>query len=113
LKLCNIYIGKERGGFIVHSKAIAATSQHLYALVNNDMRESDTGSVEYVDMEPQDFARYAEYAYRYDYSARPWVLYDSVVEDQVQDHVVAGVEELSPEPAMLNDSEPQHNSAPE
>lgn len=37
------------------------------------MAESRTGSVEYPDTEPDDFARFVEYAYRYDYTMPPWV----------------------------------------
>lgn len=67
-KLFTFYVGTEKRAFVVHSKAIAATSWYFHALVNNGMAQSQEGSVEYPDMDPGDFARYVEYAYRYDYT---------------------------------------------
>ncbi|KAI4637423.1 hypothetical protein J4E83_000239 [Alternaria metachromatica] len=73
-KLFTFYIGKEKKAFVVHSKAVAATSWHFHALVNNGMVQSQERSVEYADMEPDDFARFVEYSYRYDYTAPSWTL---------------------------------------
>jgi hypothetical protein len=50
-KLFTFYIGKERKEFVVHSKAVAATSPCFHALVNSDMAESTAASVEYEDIE--------------------------------------------------------------
>ncbi|KAI4652836.1 uncharacterized protein J4E78_007663 [Alternaria triticimaculans] len=73
------YIGKEKKAFVVHSKAVAATSWHFHALVNNGMVQSQERSVEYPDMEPDDFARFVEYSYRYDYTAPSWTLDEGAV----------------------------------
>ncbi|KAI4669965.1 uncharacterized protein J4E79_000245 [Alternaria viburni] len=78
-KLFTFYIGKEKKAFVVHSKAVAATSWHFHALVNNGMVQSQERSVEYPDMEPDDFARFVEYSYRYDYTAPPWTLDEGAV----------------------------------
>jgi len=80
-KLFTFYIGKEKKAFVVHSKAIAATSWHFHALVNNGMSQSQEGSVEYPDMEPDDFARFVEYSYRYDYAAPSWTLDQKTVKN--------------------------------
>ncbi|XP_014561166.1 hypothetical protein COCVIDRAFT_87156 [Bipolaris victoriae FI3] len=68
-------IGKDsrRRSFSVHSKVVAATSSYFRALVNNGMVESCTKTVEYPDVEPEDFARFIEYAYRNDYCVPTWV----------------------------------------
>ncbi|EUC32209.1 hypothetical protein COCCADRAFT_99288 [Bipolaris zeicola 26-R-13] len=68
-------IGKDsrRRSFSVHSKVVAATSSYFRALVNNGMVESCTKTVEYPDVEPEDFARFIEYAYRKDYCVPTWV----------------------------------------
>lgn len=80
---------------MVHSKAIAATSWHFHALVNNGMAQSQEGSVEYPDMDPGDFARYVEYAYRYDYTVPQWALEDKVSMD-VSDEPVANESTTGP-----------------
>lgn len=51
----------------MHSKAIAATSPQVNALVDNNILESHTGCADLEDVEPEDFARFVEYAYRSDY----------------------------------------------
>ncbi|KAG9187716.1 hypothetical protein G6011_05587 [Alternaria panax] len=103
-KLFTFYIGKEKKAFVVHSAAIAATSWHFHALVNNGMAQSQEGSVEYHDMEPDDFARYVEYAYRCDYTVPHWALDDEVPEESepevaVEDEPTAAPEEPPPPPA--------------
>jgi hypothetical protein len=80
-KLFTFFIGKEKRAFVVHSKAIAATSWHFHALVNNGMAQSQEGSVEYPDMEPDDFARFVEYSYRYDYTSPSWTLDERIAKN--------------------------------
>jgi hypothetical protein len=86
-KLFTFYIGKERKEFVVHSKAIAAISPYFHALVNNDMTESQQAFVEYEDIEPGDFARFVEYAYRHDYTIPSWTREESAVEAGATDSV--------------------------
>lgn len=62
------YVGSERKAFVVHSGAIAQTSPQLNALVNNGLSESQSGTAEFLDAKPDDFARSIEYAYRGDYT---------------------------------------------
>jgi hypothetical protein len=66
--LFTFYIGKEKKEVVVHSKAIAAASPYFHALVNIDMTESKQATVEYEDIEPDDFSRFVKYAYRHDYT---------------------------------------------
>jgi hypothetical protein len=80
-KLFTFFIGKEKRAFVIHSKAIAATSWHFHALVNNGMAQSQEGSVEYLDMEPDDFARFVEYSYRYDYTSPSWTLDERIAKN--------------------------------
>lgn len=81
-KLFTFYIGKEKKAFVVHSKAIAATSWHFHALVSNGMVQSQEGSVEYPDMDACDFARFVEYAYRNDYTPPSWTMDERTVENR-------------------------------
>ncbi|OAL06185.1 hypothetical protein IQ06DRAFT_343418 [Phaeosphaeriaceae sp. SRC1lsM3a] len=67
-------VGEERKPFSVHSSAIAATSEPFRALVQGGMSESETRSAELQDVEPDDFVRFLEYAYRRDYTVPAWVL---------------------------------------
>lgn len=55
--------------FAVHSSAVATTSGPFRALVNGDLLEAKERSAELKDVEPADFVRFLEYAYRRDYSA--------------------------------------------
>ncbi|KAH6852511.1 hypothetical protein B0T12DRAFT_353470 [Alternaria alternata] len=80
-KLFTFYIGKEKKAFVVHSKAIAATSWHFHALVSNGMVQSQEGSVEYPDMDACDFARFVEYAYRNDYTPPSWTMDERTLEE--------------------------------
>jgi hypothetical protein len=48
------------------------------------MAESKAASVEYEDIEPSDFARFVEYAYRHDYTVPSWTR-DESVEVEVRD----------------------------
>jgi hypothetical protein len=86
-KLFTFYIGKDREEFVVHSKAIAAISPYFHALVNNDMTESQQASVEYEDIEPGDFTRFVEYAYRHDYTIPSWTREESATEAEATDSV--------------------------
>jgi hypothetical protein len=99
-KLFTFYIGKEKKAFVVHSKAIAATSWHFHALVNNGMVQSQEGSVEYPDMEPNDFARFIEYAYRYDYTPPSWILDERHADNGKADGAVSN---SADEPQLLEE----------
>lgn len=67
-------VGEEGKLFQVHSSAIAATSGPFRALVEGGLNESETRSAEPRDIEPDDFVRFLEYAYRRDYTVPAWVL---------------------------------------
>jgi len=88
----------------VHSKAVAATSWHFHALVNNGMAQSRERSVEYSDMEPGDFARFVEYAYRRDYTVPNWTLDNAV---SVTSESEGDEEEAPPEPEAEPESIPE------
>ncbi|KAF7677522.1 hypothetical protein GT037_004381 [Alternaria burnsii] len=109
-KLFTFYVGKEKKAFVVHSQAIAATSWHFHALVNNGMAQSQEGSVEYPDMDPCDFARYVEYAYRYDYTVPKWALdVESSIDEPDTDVSTTGPVEVE-EPPPPPPEEPEDNS---
>ncbi|KAF1913910.1 hypothetical protein BDU57DRAFT_521000 [Ampelomyces quisqualis] len=71
-------IGEEQKVFVAHSAAIAATSEPFRALVNGGLKEAETRTAELKDVEPEDFARFLEYAYRHDYTVPSWVLDESI-----------------------------------
>ncbi|KAF1838836.1 hypothetical protein BDW02DRAFT_564687 [Decorospora gaudefroyi] len=84
------------------------------------MRESETGSVEYADMEPDDFSRYVEYAYRYDYTVPSCGLDDRVTKEEVLEEEArlaeerletARLEEAIPETPVLFSSKSQKRKA--
>lgn len=75
--LFTFIIGKERTPFVVHSNVIAATSDTFRALIRGGLSESKARCAELIDVEPDDFVRFLEYAYRRDYTVPPWVLDDS------------------------------------
>ena len=91
----------------MHSKAIAATSWHFHALVNNGMAQSQTGTVEYPDMDPGDFARFVEFAYRQDYTVPSWIQEDEPLKTSMgrleKDDLVPD----SPPPPCELDPEPE------
>jgi hypothetical protein len=57
---------------VVHSNAVAATSDPFRALVNGGLGEAQTRSAELEDVQPDDFVRFLEYAYRHDYTVPSW-----------------------------------------
>ncbi|PSN58889.1 hypothetical protein BS50DRAFT_443563, partial [Corynespora cassiicola Philippines] len=61
-------IGEEKKHFVVHSEAVATTSEYFHVLVNGNMVEAKTRSAEFQDVKPEDFMRFLEYAYRRDYT---------------------------------------------
>lgn len=77
--LINFFVGKDEELFSVHSSAVTATSQQLDALVNANRVSSKFDPIFLDDIEPEDFARYVEYAYRYDYTVPSWVEDDNFV----------------------------------
>lgn len=54
--------------FVVHSKAVAATSSVFDRLINGAMNEAQTRSAELKEVDPETFVRFLEYAYRHDYT---------------------------------------------
>jgi hypothetical protein len=70
--LFTFYIGEERQPFIVHSKAVAATSRYFDRLVHGGLSEAQTRSAELKDTDPDTFVRFLEYAYRLDYIVPQW-----------------------------------------
>lgn len=83
--------------FVVHSRAVAATSSYFRALLTNGLSESQTDSVEYPDIKPDDFARFLEYTYRYDYTVPTWVKDEGYIAENVPVPPEAGVEEEYPD----------------
>ncbi|EUC40829.1 hypothetical protein COCMIDRAFT_40890 [Bipolaris oryzae ATCC 44560] len=92
LFIFNVGKGDGKKSIAVHSKAVATKSAYFWALMNNGMAESRERTVEYTDIEPEDFARFVEYAYRHDYTTPSWVHEKTHMEDQalpVQETVIA------------------------
>jgi hypothetical protein len=57
---------------VVHSAAIAATSEYFDALINGGMGEAQRKCARLKDVEVQDFVRFVEWAYRGDYTVPKW-----------------------------------------
>lgn len=89
---------EKKKDILVHSKAIAATSPYFNALVNNGMTESHKRVAEYPDMEPEDLARFVEYAYHHDYTVPSWVRDEAPVPDTPPPAPDDIAEEAYPEP---------------
>ncbi|KAF3035606.1 hypothetical protein E8E11_001745 [Didymella keratinophila] len=70
--LFTFIVGKERKTFVLHSKAIAATSPQFSALVNGGLSEAHTRTAELEDIDPGTFDRFVKYAYRRDYTVPTW-----------------------------------------
>jgi hypothetical protein len=95
--LFSFYIGKEKKPFVIHSSAVAATSGPFRALVNGNLIEAKKRCADLDDVEPEDFVRFLEYAYRRDYTAPSWIHDESACKvDQQDDSQVA--EEPPPPP---------------
>ncbi|CAO2657546.1 Nn.00g036720.m01.CDS01 [Neocucurbitaria sp. VM-36] len=106
--LFTFYVGEAKTAFIVHSKAIAATSGHFSAMVNGDMMEAKTRSAEIFDIERSDFARFLEYAYRKDYTVPSWVLEETTPEIDTGDpQGDQSPIELPPPPAPADEGIPE------
>jgi hypothetical protein len=102
--LFTFYVGEEKKPFVVHSSAVAATSEYFRALVNGDLLEAETRSAKLSDVEPDDFTRFLEYAYRGGYTVPSWEL-------DLPAHVTSEVEtapadEYPPPPPPPNDEQP-------
>lgn len=68
-------IGEEAKEFHVHKELIGQLSPALNALVNGQMKEAREGRVEWPDLDPDTFVRFAKYAYSRDYTeAEPEIL---------------------------------------
>jgi hypothetical protein len=85
-KLFTFVVGKEKKEFKLHAQAITSISQPLGKLIENGMLESVQESVSWEDVELADFARFAEYAYRYDYTSPSWVLDDKVATSEAENN---------------------------
>ncbi|KAF2632641.1 hypothetical protein BU25DRAFT_417253 [Macroventuria anomochaeta] len=70
--LFTFYIGEEKKQFIVHSKAVAATSPYFDRLVNGGLSEAQSRTAEIEDVDPETFIRFMEYAYRRNYTTPLW-----------------------------------------
>jgi hypothetical protein len=57
---------------VVHSAAIAATSEYFNALINGGMSEAQKGCATFMDVRVDDFLRFCEFAYRGDYTVPAW-----------------------------------------
>lgn len=101
--LFTFYIGEEKKPFIVHSSAVAATSEYFRALVKGDMSEAETKSAELTDIEPDDFVRFLEYAYRGDYTVPSWALDESAQVASDAEEAPAVDEEPPPPPEADGD----------
>ncbi|KAF3035607.1 hypothetical protein E8E11_001876 [Didymella keratinophila] len=66
--LFTFLVGEEKRRFVVHSKAVAGTSPVFDRLVNGGLKESQDRFAEVVDIDPETFTRFLEYAYRHDYT---------------------------------------------
>lgn len=89
---------------MVHSKAVAATSEHFNALVSGDMMEAKTRRAELLDVKPEDFVRFLEYAYRRDYTVPPCTedegTFARPTEPEMNEAIPAVEEPAAEEPAM-------------
>jgi hypothetical protein len=70
--LFTFHIGDDKTPFVVHSSAVAATSDPFRALVSGGLGEAQTRTAELEDVQPDDFVRFLEYAYRRDYTVPGW-----------------------------------------
>jgi hypothetical protein len=70
--LFTFHIGDDKTPFVVHSSAVAATSDPFRALVSGGLGEAQTRTAELDDVQPDDFVRFLEYAYRRDYTVPGW-----------------------------------------
>jgi hypothetical protein len=93
---------------VVHSSAVAATSGPFRALVNGNLIEAKKRCAELEDVEPEDFVRFLEYAYRRDYTAPSWIQDESTCEFDQQDDSQA-----AEEPLPLTNDVPGDAPAPE
>jgi hypothetical protein len=66
------FVGEEEKAVVVHSAAIAATSEYFDALINGGMDEAQKKCARLADVEVQDFVRFVEWAYRGDYTVPKW-----------------------------------------
>jgi hypothetical protein len=89
--LFTFYIGEDKKPFTIHSSAVATTSDPFRALVNGHLVEAKERSAELNDVEPHDFVRFLEYAYRRNYTVPSWTHDESA---------------LAPSDAELQDSSP-------
>ncbi|KAI9886656.1 MAG: uracil DNA glycosylase [Watsoniomyces obsoletus] len=97
-------VGKEKKAFTIHTALLAHHSDPLNALVNGPMSEAKDGCALLKDVDEDTFVRFAEFAYRGDYTAGdPEILLDSSQieggEDKADDGQPNGQDE---EPAAIN-----------
>lgn len=109
--LFTFHVGQKRKPFAVHSTAVAATSDPFRALVNGNLLEANTRSAELKDVDPDDFVRFLEYAYRRGYSVPPPTIdYAYVAEHQNESALVEWppAEERAP-PIEVEDISPSED----
>lgn len=88
--LFTFHIGEQKSPFLVHSGAVAATSQYFDRLVHGGLSESHTRSAQFDDVDPDTFVRFLEYAYRGDYTTPSWT----------EDSKIDGQSRKTPEPEI-------------
>ncbi|KAI1082605.1 hypothetical protein F5B20DRAFT_531952 [Whalleya microplaca] len=62
-----ILVGPDKREFMMHSELLANMSKPLGALVNNNMKESNEGVVEWPEFDEGTFVRFCQFAYTGDY----------------------------------------------
>lgn len=105
-------IGEEETVFVVHSHAVAATSDPFKALVNGTLAEATHRCATIREIRPDDFLRFIEYAYRRDYTIPPWTPNESseMPDEDLSDPLVAPE---SPEVLAPNETQPWPEPEPE
>jgi hypothetical protein len=103
---------------VAHASAVAATSDPFRALVKGDLIEARQRSAELKDVEPDDFIRFLEYAYRREYTAPSWVHDESASDDDHWSDSPVAEEPLPtptdvPEETLEPDPEPGPDPEPE
>lgn len=74
------------------------------------MAESQTRTAEYPDVEPEDFARFVEYAYRHEYTVPLWVKDEAYVEEPPPEPPSQPIPEAPPETQEWPESPSENES---
>jgi hypothetical protein len=105
--LFTFHIGDDKTPFVVHSSAVAATSDPFRALVSGGLGEAQTRTAELEDVQPDDFVRFLEYAYRRDYTVPGWTHDGSTAATSDVEQGEEGVVEEAP-PSPLPEVNPDN-----